>query len=268
MGRLIMIGLMGLLFALAACLPLAAERPERSVKLASPGSARLTQEPLPTPDPLAFLEKCVERYDQQGIRGYRLIFQKQERVDGILQPTEVIEVSFRAHPFSVLMRWRTGARIIDKALYVEGENHGQVLVHPTRLAGMFVSYVARDPNGAEAGEVGRYSIMDFGFKKTVERTLRDWKAAKEKGAETVYLGVRKVREAGDPPCYTLRQISPVPDAQGVSQATVYIDKENSFQVGTVLKDQGARLLGYYYYREIQLNPTYNADQFQPAALSR
>jgi hypothetical protein len=272
MRRLIMSALMGLLFALARCLPLAAERPPSPYPLPLGGEgrvrgdlpAKVASEPLPAPDPIAFLEKCLEHYDQQGIRGYRLIFQKQERIGGILQPSEVIEVAFRADPFSVFMRWLRGARIIDKALFVEGENDGKVLVHPTGLAGLVVSYVARSPDDPAASQVGRYSIKDFGLKNTVERTLRDWKGAKLKGAVATYLGIRKVREAGGQVCYCLRQISPVPDAQGVSNATVYIDKKNWFQVGTILKDKRGRLLGDYYYRDIQLNPTFSPDQFQPS----
>ena len=267
MCRLTMCLAMCLLFALSMGLLLAAPRPEPSPQAASPGPAASSQEPLPTADAFAFLEKCLERYDQMGIRGYRVIFQKQERLGGRLQPTEVIEVSFRAKPYSVFMRWLRGTRKIDKVLYVEGENDDKVLVHPIGLAGVFVKYVTRNPEGPEAREEGRYSVKDFGLKKTLERTLRDFKTAQKKGAQTTDLGVRKVREAGDRLCYTLRQTSPVPDAAGVSDATVYIDKETWFQIGTVLKGDG-KLMGDYYYREIQLNPDFEPDQFQPAALNR
>jgi Protein of unknown function (DUF1571) len=265
--RLTMCLTMCLLLALSMSLLMAAPRPEPPAQAPSPASATFSQEPLPAADALAFLEKCLERYDQMGIRGYRLIFQKQERLKGTLQPTEVTEVFFRAKPYSVFMRWLRGARKTDKVLYVEGQNDDKVLVHPTGVAGMFVRYVPRDPEGSEAREEGRYSVKDFGLKKTVERTLRDFKTAQTKGAQTAYLGVRKVREAGDRLCYTLRQTSPVPDATGVSDATVYIDKETWFQIGTVLKGDG-KLMGDYYYRDIQLNPAFEPDQFQPAALSR
>src|SRR5262249_45596943 len=177
------------------------------------------------------------------------------------------EVFFRAEPYSVFMHWLKGARKTDKVLYVAGENGDKLLAHPTGLGGVLVTYVARDPEGADAREEGRYSIKDFGVKKTLERTLRDWKAAEKRGAQTVYLGVRKVREAGDRSCYALRQTSPTPDAAGVSDATIYIDKETWFQVATVLRGDG-KFLADFYYRDIQLNPEFRPDQFQPAALSR
>ena len=50
--------------------------------------------------------------------------------------------------------------------------------------------------------------------------------------------------------------------------TVYLDKETWFQVGTVQRGQGDSLIGQYLYRDIQINPTFQADQFEPAALTR
>jgi hypothetical protein len=267
MYRLTMRFAMCLLPVFSISLLLAAQHLEPTPQASAPLSAAFSREPLPATDALAFLQKCLERYDQMGIRGYRLIFQKQERLNGVLQPSERMEVFFRAEPYSVLMRWLKGARKTDKVLYVAGENDDKLLAHPTGVAGVLVKYVTRDPEGSEAREGGRYSVKNFGLKKTLERTLQDWRAAEKRGAQTVYLGVCKVREAGDRVCYALRQTSPVADEAGVSSATVYIDKETWFQVGTVLRGDG-KFLADYYYRDIQLNPAFNPDQFQPAALSR
>jgi hypothetical protein len=261
MCRLRLRAWIGLVVAFALCLPMVAS----AVPAAA---AEVAPEPLPAADPLAFLQKCLEHYDPMHIQSYQLVFQKQERVNGTLEPTEVIEVFFRAHPFSVFMRWLQGARAANEVLYVQGENGGKLLAHPTGIAGLFVRYVARDVEGPDAQAEGRYSIKDVGLKATLQRTLRDWKAAKQHGARQEYLGVRKVPEAGNQRCYMLRQTSPVPDAEGVSETTVYIDTENWFQVGTVLRDAAGQLLGDYYYRDIQLNPHFSPDQFQPSALSR
>ena len=71
--------------------------------------------PLPTSandalaetDPTAFLEACIRRYDRE-VKGYHCTLHKQERLEGKLQPSEVIDVDFREKPFSVLMDWRKG----------------------------------------------------------------------------------------------------------------------------------------------------------------
>ncbi len=253
---------------LAACLVLAAGCHGPAPTAKSVVTARATDESLPASDPVAFLEKCRERYARQGIQGYRLTFQKQERITGQIGPLEVMEVCFRARPYSVFMKWLHGARQAESVLYVAGENDDKMLVHPRGLAGRLVSVVSRDPDGPEARQEGFYSIREFGLEKTLERTLRDWKAAQAEGTLKVeYLGVQKVAATGNRPCYTLHRVSQEPDARGVTDVTVYIDTGTWFQVGTVLKGREGELIGEYMYRDIQLNPPFDPEQFTPAALT-
>ncbi len=228
-----------------------------------------SRDPLPAPDPVAFLQKCLDRYDREGIRGYRLVLDKQERIGGTLEPPEVIDVCFRADPFSVFMRWSQGARGAATALYVAGENDGKMLVHPTGLIGDLKPVAAVDPHGALARDAGRYPITDFGLQKTLQRTLHDWKAAQEQGTlHAEYLGVRKVKRTGDRPCYVLRRTMTQPDADGVKEVMVFLDEETWYSVGTVLRGEGDELIGEYLYRDIRLNPQFSPDQFTRAALTR
>jgi hypothetical protein len=127
-------------------------------------------ESLPAADPVSILHKCLEHYDRQDVRTYRLIMDKQERIDRKLHPPEVVEVFYRARPHSVLTRWLQGERRARSALYVEGENDGKVLIHPTGLIGRFKPVVAVDPDGPLARAAGRYGIKDFGLRETLERT--------------------------------------------------------------------------------------------------
>jgi hypothetical protein len=255
------VGLAGCLLPAAGCRPAApAPRPV--------STAPAAPQALPASDPVDFLRKSLERYDREGIRGYRLVLEKQERIDGKLQPPEVVAVSYRARPHSVLLRWLQGARRAQSVLYVEGANGGKMLVHPTGVLGRFEKVVALDPEGPQAHHSGRYTIKQFGLRETLERTLHDWKAAREEGAlHAEYAGTQKVAPAGDRPCYTLVRTLPEPDEEGVTEVTVYIDEETWFQVGTVLRGQGGNLLGTYTYRDIHLNPEFGPDQFTPAALA-
>src|SRR5437773_2722022 len=91
-----------LLLGLPLCLLLAADRPD--APKGDPAELR------PDGDPVAFLEKCLERYDQSGTKGYTCLFLKQERIGGVLQPREKIAAVFREEPHSVLMRWLEGQR--------------------------------------------------------------------------------------------------------------------------------------------------------------
>jgi hypothetical protein len=227
-----------------------------------------SSEPLPIKDPVAFLEDCVKRFDQQDIQGYKLTLHKHERIGGQLQPREVIEMFVRMQPRSILMRWLQGARRADRALYVEGENDGKILVRPTGLASWFVRTVALDPDSAAVRGASRFGIREAGLKHTLQRTLEAWRTGESAEVGRIeYLGLETVKAAGDRPCYKLRRTTPEPE-NGVTETTVYIDKENRFQVGTVLKGPDGELVGCYFYTDIVLNPEFAADQFEPGAVAR
>ena len=256
------------LICLPLCLLLAPEPPAAPTGPQPLASASASQEPLPVGDVVAFLEKCVQRYERQGIKGYSVILRKQERIEGKLQPSEEIECFYREKPYSVFMHWLRGQRRAESSLYVEGENGGKMLAKPAGVAGVFVKVVERDVDGADARQSGRYTMKEFGLKAGIVRTYRDWKAAKEKGTLRVqYLGVRKVREAGDRLCYTLRRTCAEPEEDNVTDVTIYIDKENWLQVGAVLKDANGKLIGEYMFRDLRINPELKPKQFTRSALT-
>jgi hypothetical protein len=229
-----------------------------------PGKAEM--ERLARTRSVEFLEQCLRYYDR-NVKGYNAVLQKQERLDGKLQPSEVIEVAFRERPFSVSMHWLQGARRAEAVTYVAGENGGNMLVRPAlSLARAFI--VQRDPEGEDARQAGRYTVKEFGIKKGTERTLAGWKAAREKGALHVEdLGVVRVKEAGDRPCLALRRTRFArPEDDGVTELTVYFDEENWLQVGSVLKGEGGKFIASYYFRDVRLNPEFKPDQFTRSGL--
>jgi Protein of unknown function (DUF1571) len=257
-----------LLLCLPVCFLFRPAYPETVWADAPLDAAVADQEPLPDPDPIAFLKKCVDRFDRDNIQGYSCILHKQERINGELQPSEDIELFVRAQPFSVFMHWLRGQRLADSALYVEGQNDGKMLAHPAGLAGALVKVVARDPNGPDAKQSGRYPITDAGLKNGLLRTYKTWKEAQEEGTLHVdYLGVRKVRESNDRLCYTLRRKYEKPAEDGTDEVTVYIDKDNWFQIRSVIRDKEGRLIGDYIFRNIELNPKFKPNQFEPSALT-
>jgi hypothetical protein len=213
------------------------------------------------------VEACIRRY-QREVKGYTCTMQKQERIKGRLGPKEIIEVAFREDPYSVFLRWIENPRKAEQALYVKGENNDMVLVHPTGLAGRFVKVVERQVDGADAKESGRYTLNNFGIKNGMLRTLKGWKAAKERGKlDVAYLGNFKIKEAGDRTCYKLRRTYDQPENDGVTELTAYVDTENWLQVGSVVKGEGGKLIGEYFFRDIQLNPAFKKDQFERTAVA-
>lgn len=233
--------------------------------------------PLPTADqleklaqsnPLAFFEACLRRYARE-VKGYTCLFHKQERLEGRVNPPEVIEVRFREQPHSVLFHWLEGARLAERALYVEGENDGKMLARPKGVAARLLAgdVVQRDVDSADARKSGRYTLKEFGVKKAMERSLAAFKAAQEANAlQYEYLGIKRVREVGDRPCFTLHRVSKKPEADGVKDIVLYVDTETWLQVGNVLKDEDGVLVGAYYFRDFKFNPDFPKDAFQRSAL--
>jgi hypothetical protein len=274
-----------LLLYLPLCLCLIPETPPRPNSSAADGEraplATVTDDGSPLPDaagmerlartdPIAFLENCLRRYDRD-VKGYTLTMQKQERIEGKLQRSEIIAVQFRGDPFSVLFDWKEGARLAQKVLYVKGENNDKLLVLPKgKLAAFVAGIVERDADGEDAKKSGRYPLTEFGLKIATQRTLGAWQAAKKNGTLNVeYLGEKKIKEAGDRVCYVLKRGGyRKPEEDGIAEFTAYIDKETWLQVGSVSKGMEGQLIGEYFFRDIKLNPEFKPDFFTREALKR
>lgn len=232
-------------------------------------------EKLAKQDPVGFLENCLRRY-KRTVKGYTLTFEKQERLGGKIQPTEIIAATFRQEPFSVRFKWEKGAGLADAVAYVEGENIDKVdnknksmmLVRPTGFLAKIKPSVQRDPNGKDAQKSSRYAITEFGLEKGTVRTWNTWKAAQEAGQlHVAYEGVVTVKEAGDRPCYKLHRTQYAkPEEDGVSELTLYVDKETWLQVGSELKTEDGKWIARYFFRDIVLNPEFPGDAFKEAGL--
>lgn len=217
---------------------------------------------------IGFVENCLRRY-QREIKGYKGVLQKQERVAGTLGQVEVIDAAFREKPHSVLMIWQKGAGLAERSLYVEGQNDDKLLARPAGAIARFAvgDVVRRDVDGADAKSTSRYTMAQFGMKKAAERVLSSLREGKESGDYTVeYLGIQKLKEVGDRPCYTFRRTFDKIDAEGLKEAVISYDVENWLQVGTLLKLANGDLLASYFFRDLVLNPDFKSDQFTEAAL--
>jgi Protein of unknown function (DUF1571) len=228
--------------------------------------ATSSKPPLPNPDPVEFLKMCLARYDRE-VQGYSLIMYKRERINGRLQPREIIQCYFKEHPFSVFLRWLEGKRLVQSALYVQGQNNGKLVALPVGALALLGTF-EKSPDGEEARQSGRYPINEFGLKIATQRVLDSWLAARAEHALHVeYLGVFRVPDAGDRACYKLRRTRYAqPEADGITDLTLYIDCENWLQVGSVLKGVHDELIAEYYFRDIHLNPTFAPHQFDRSAL--
>jgi hypothetical protein len=253
-----------LLVCLPICLLLAPAYPGTTFDPRQGSTKLVGKEKLPTGDPITFLEKCLERYDRE-VKGYTLTLRKQERIGGVLQPLERIEVAYKDDPPSVFFKWQEGARKALRVVWVQGENDDSMLVLPTLK---FVGVVRRALDSPDAKASGRYTIDHFGLRKGMERVVKSWK--KTRAARTLsveYLGVHLVPLAGNRPCYKLHAHYSRPEGDGVTDVTLYVDKQTLLQVGSVLHGEKGELIAEYFFRDIVINPTFPPGQFTRAALT-
>jgi hypothetical protein len=216
-------------------------------------------------NPVEMLRQSLKKYDRE-IKGYCGLMKKHERIKGKEQSSELIDFCFREEPYSVLMKWRQGARGAKASLYVCGQNNNKVaVVTNTKLA---VTWDI-DPEGRFAADAGRYSIREFSLRQGTERMLRAWQAAKDRGALTVeYLGKLPVVELDGRVCYILKRTCNPPEDDGIAAVEVAIDAENWLQLGSTLTDVHGQLVGQYQICALKINPEYDVKQFERSALKK
>jgi hypothetical protein len=210
-------------------------------------------------DPVAFLEDCLQHYEEH-VQGYRLIFVKQEKVNGKLRPKEKIRAHFREKPFSVHMHWLAGAGQAIRSLYVDGENKNMIGARPT-IEFLGVWWKTLDNPAVKA--TSRFPVTEFGIYKGAKSTIDAMRAAETRKTLFVkYHGVECVKELGDRHCYKLvRGPYDPPEVDGINELTVYIDAETLMQTGSILKDANGNLIAEYFFRDIELNPTFDPKLF-------
>lgn len=219
--------------------------------------------------PLTFLQMCLAR-QQREVQSYKLRFIKKERINGKLFPLakdkyEIIDVAFREEPFSVFFKWVANGKLASKVLYVEGENNDKMLARP--IFGLpFIK--TEDVDGPKAKNSGRYTIAEFGLFKATERGVASMKSAKARGALHLrYEGKVTLAEVGDRACYKFIRTPYEPvEEDALNELTLYFDCATWLQIGSILRDPQGQLLAEYFFRDIEINPKFDATQFTRAAL--
>ncbi len=199
----------------------------------------------------------------------------------------------------VLMKWQSGAKsflgseirgtLFSERPKAEGGYDGKVVTwRPTASLSRLSSPV--DANSKLAQDQSRYCIRDAGLYRSMLRTHEAWKTRREAGElKTEYLGKKVVEKIGRE-CHLIKRLCPrteidafeiggtapndpnVVANEGFTEVTIFIDAEWWLQVGTELyrtEPDGTRVLvGAYYFRDVQLNPSIPPDTFTPEGLKK
>lgn len=238
-----------------------------AVPAASPAMDKL--ERLARTDPLEFFRHCREHYDQT-IHGYQCSFLKQERVGDKLTAEQVTVVRFLNDPYSVDMVWTKNPGPAARALYVKGkwrndEGQEQAWVRPSGAL-LKLLKIKQPIDGPRARKAARRRIDQFGFRNSLDLIIE----YSEKAAQTGELDLRYVGHGcvEKRPTYVFErrlpytgEEEPYPDRLLV----VHVDQEWLVPIGCLsyADDAGNELLGKYVLYDVQLNPGYTPDDFDP-----
>lgn len=201
------------------------------------------------------------------IEGYRCLFLKQERVAGVLRKPEKIRMKIKHEPFSAYLRYLSPESMNgQEAIYVEGQNDGNLLGHGAGLQAYFGT-MALKPDSMLAMSGNRHPITSAGMKHLVEKLLVNYEEnidptqVQVSVAEVVHDGHQcRVWELGYP--------EPQPDSD-LAVARVYFDVDRRLPIKYELytwadkSDDPPMLLESYEYQEIELNVGLAASDFDP-----
>lgn len=221
---------------------------------------RVHAEKLVRSDPAAFLELCLRNVENR-VNDYRAIFVKTERIDGQMRPAQRIAVRFIRSPFSVHMTWLKNARLVRRALYVAGnrvndEGEEMAVLEPAGwIVRIFVSEVERPIHGPDAAGASRRSIDEFGFANTLRLSLKYFREVD--GATMEFIGDAKFagREV-----WALRRTLP-PGGPDLT-LDLLVDKVWLMPLSAVARGEDGILLGRYEFFDVELNPGYEAEDFE------
>lgn len=121
------------------------------------------------------IEKARQRVAE--LEDYTTVFHKREYVDGELLPDEVVKLKVRLEPRRIYMRWIGEVKKGQEVLWGEGWNDGKIRAHPGGWLGVIT--VNLNPEGSRAMKGNRHSVVEAGFRHTINLIARDLKTALE-----------------------------------------------------------------------------------------
>jgi len=229
-------------------------------------------------DPLLLVAKKGLEKLRESLRDYTATLERQERVGDQLMPTETITLKIRQARTAEENNGQPIARAIytrheapaslkgQEAIYVEGENDGNIVAHTTGLLNIRRLYLP--PTGFLAMRGSRYPMTEAGFEVLIERMLERGQRDRDYGP----CQVRVDRQAtlNGRPCTVFEITHPAPEGPyDFHIARIAIDDELNlpihYEAQTWPLQPGGKpeLLERYTYSNIQLNPGLPTDTFSP-----
>ena len=218
--------------------------------------------------PLRWVKDHLRRIEE--IQDYSATFIKQERVVDTLGPQERFFVKIRHRPFSIYLRGLAPRSIKgQEVIYVAGQNHGKMLVHPGGTAGKFLHKLSITPDGPLAMRDARYPITELGILNMIRQLAAVAEAdMKHDDCEVKLLPRTEIKRR---PCVSFEVVHPRQRPYfRFHLARVYVDEQLElpirYEAYTWPSKPGGQpeLLEDYCYLDLKLNNGFTDADFSPA----
>lgn len=212
-------------------------------------------------DHIALLKLAIANFEM-NVNDYTGTLIKQERIDGKLSKKQVIDFKFKDKPYSLLMTWKKNPGPADKLLYVEGQNNGDMVVHPTGLMS-WIKSVRRDPAGKEALKSSLKPCYWFGSYRTMKKMLDIYESARTRGDLKInFLDEMTVDRR---PCLLMERITPDKKNYPYGRLVWALDMEYLVPVYLMAFDWRGNLHYEYTLENLSYNVGLSNDKFTPRA---
>lgn len=203
------------------------------------------------------------------IQDYSCTLVKRERISGTLGEHEFMFVKVRHEPFSVYVYFLGPARVKgQEAIYVQGENDGNILAHPNGIRKKIVGTVSLKPDSMLAMSGNRYPMTELGIKRLTQRLIEVGEHDTEFGeCEVKVTPGAKINQRD---CTCLQVVHPVPRREFLfHMAKIYVDSEHNLPIRYEAYEWpeeagGAPVLTEEYtYLNLKLNNGFTDKDFDP-----
>jgi len=191
--------------------------------------------------------------------------EQQVRIKGELREPVLLDFKVRHSPFSVYLKWKSDGQ---EVLYVEGENGGRLLAHPTRgIAALKGTWRLR-PDSQQAMRDFLHPITEFGIQSLTALTWRFHEARNFSGAGMKIL-VQPCLANGLPATRYVVEFANPQVSQEYSKSVLTFDSETGLLVAMENYDwtpdgQHGPLLERYLYHGLRPAPNLKASDFSEA----
>jgi len=216
--------------------------------------------PAAAEDPTALLLGMEAAYAR--VERYTARFVRQEVVEGVLRPREEALLKWE-RPGLLYLRWIAGPPAGREILFVPGRNDDRMLVREPGLLTRFATIVMA-PDSPRVLEESRHPVTDIGVGRLIDLVLKNVHRAARAGELTVRdHGVSRGPEGLE---RRLEALFPREPERGYAgrRLVLTLAADSGLLVRAMVHDRDGRMLGDYAYRELRLNPSLTAADFDAA----